>query len=49
MPKYVVRTNCEYSLEIEAASEEEALHQADKIDVEYWAQAWAPYEAELEE
>lgn len=44
---YVVRTNCEFSIEIEAKSAEEAVEKAEHIDFElHWSQAWAPMEAE---
>ncbi len=49
MQRFTVRTNCEYSIEIEAESEEEALAQAEKLDVDTWEQAWAPMEVEEEE
>lgn len=45
--KYEIRTNCEYVLELEAGSEDEALDQAGRIPVEEWFQAWAPMEMEL--
>ena len=41
-----VRTNCEYVLEVDAESEEEAIAKANKIDVTEWDQAWAPMEIE---
>ena len=44
--KYLVRTNCEYSLVVEARSAVEATQAAAKIPYETWEQAWAPYEAE---
>jgi hypothetical protein len=44
--RYQVRTNCEYVLEIEAGSAEEALAKAEKIDTAEWDQAWAEMEAE---
>jgi hypothetical protein len=44
---FVVRTNCEYSIEIEAESREQAVEKAEHIDFEqHWTQAWAPMEAE---
>jgi len=44
---FLVRTNCEYSIEIEAGSREEAVEKAGHIDYEkHWTQAWAPMEAE---
>lgn len=50
MPRYVVRTNCEYSIEIDAdISPDEALAQAAAIDLNLWTQAWAEFEVEEEE
>ena len=43
---FIVRTNCEYAIEIEAETEEDAMKEAEKIPVNEWGQAWAPYEAE---
>jgi hypothetical protein len=44
--RYQVRTHCEYVLEIEASSAEEALAKAEKIDTAEWDQSWAEMEAE---
>jgi len=45
--RFIVRTNCEYAIEIEAATAEEALEKAGDLDLdERWTQAWAPFEAE---
>jgi hypothetical protein len=44
--RYEVRTNCEYVIEIEVSSAEEALAKAEKIDTAEWDQAWAEMEAE---
>ncbi|MEW6048299.1 MAG: hypothetical protein AB1609_17790 [Bacillota bacterium] len=46
MPQYLVRTNCEHSIVIEAASADEAMEKAQAIDVDSWSQAWAVVEAE---
>ncbi len=46
MPEYEIRTNCEYVLFLEAASEEEALAIADKTPYGEWDQAWAEWTAE---
>jgi len=47
MSKFLVRTNCEYSIEVEAEDEEAAVLAAGKIPVETWPhQAWAVGEAE---
>lgn len=44
MNTYLVRTNCEYSLEVEARSKDEALALAGQKAVSSWGQAWAPME-----
>ena len=44
--KYLVRDNCEYSLEVEAESAEKAMELASKIPHSDWSQAWAPREVE---
>ena len=44
--RFEVRTNCEYVLQIEADSAEEALAKAEKIDLDEWDQALAEMEAE---
>jgi len=49
MPTWVVRLNCEYSLEVEADTADEAMAEAEKLDVAEWEQAWSPIEAEEEE
>jgi hypothetical protein len=49
MPKYVVRTNCEYSIAVivpEGATGDDAIEKANKTDVADWDQAWAEPEAE---
>lgn len=45
--RYLVRTNCEYSIEVDAASEKDALRKTEAIDFNEWAQAWSPLEAEI--
>ena len=47
--RFLIRTNCEYSLEVEARDADEAMSMADKIDVGEWNQAWASVEAEKNE
>ena len=42
----LVRKNCEYSLDVEADSDEEALAKANAIPLSEWNQAWAPDEVE---
>lgn len=46
MANWIVRTNCEYSIFIEAATAEEAMQEAEGIPVSEWDKAWASYEAE---
>ena len=48
MERFLVRTNCEYSIEIEAATPDEAMEKAQAIDVAEWGQAWAPIEVDEE-
>ena len=45
-PKFLVRTNCEYSIEVYAPTEEVAKDIAEQTPLSHWSQAWAPYEAE---
>ena len=47
MPKYLVRANCEYSMAVEADSEDEALEIACRTRLNEWDQAWSPDEVEL--
>lgn len=49
LKRFLVRANCEYSLEVEAGDADEAVSKADDIDVAEWSQAWAPIEVEAEE
>ncbi len=44
--RFEVRGNCEYVIEVEAETADEALAKANKIDMEDWSQAWAPNEVE---
>ena len=46
--RFLIRTNCEYSIEIKAADADKALKKADKIELAEWSQAWADTEAEEE-
>lgn len=51
MSRYLVRHNCEFTREIEADSEEEAIVLAGDprdVNAEGWTEAWAPAEAEAE-
>ena len=43
---FLVRTNCEYSIEVEAEDADKAVVEANKTDVKDWTQAWAEAEAE---
>jgi len=43
---YLVRSNCEYSIEVTAASSEEAKVKAHQTDFKDWQQAWSETEAE---
>lgn len=45
--KFEVRTNCEYCLQVEADSIEEALKKAELVTLDDWDHSWAPNEAEL--
>lgn len=49
MKTYTVRTNCEYSVQVVAEDEEQAIEQVRFIDLETWDKAWADFEAEEEE
>ena len=46
--RYMVRTNCEFSIVVEADDEDAAVLVADTIDTrdDRWTKAWAPLEAE---
>ena len=46
MRRFMVRTNCEFSLVVEAENEEGAFNKASEQDAFTWSQAWAPMEAE---
>lgn len=44
---YVVRQTCDYSIRVDAAeSEEDAIKQAEEIDLDDWAVVWSGVEAE---
>lgn len=47
--RFLVRKNCEYSLEVEADDEDEAFREAAKVPDSNWTQAWSVVEAEEEE
>ena len=42
--KYLVRMSCEYSVLVEANTEDEATDKADVIDISDWDTAWSGYE-----
>jgi len=45
--RFLIRTNCEFTVEVEAASAEEALRKASRLDYdEHWTQSWAPMEVD---
>jgi len=45
--RFLIRTNCEYTVEVEAASAEEALEKAADLDIgQRWTQSWAPFEVD---
>lgn len=46
MPKWEVRVNCEYVVEVEADTADQALDQALEKDLATWTQAWSPPEAQ---
>lgn len=47
LKRFLVRTSCEYSIEIEAANADEAMEKASHIDFDqHWTQAWAPFEVD---
>jgi hypothetical protein len=48
MPRFTVRTNCEFSLSVEADNADAALKQAQQVRYSAWNTAWAPIEAEEE-
>ncbi len=45
--RYLVRVNCEYSLEMQGDDPQMAMDKAQRIDVASWIQAWSPIEAEF--
>ncbi len=46
MPCFLVRTNCELSITVEAGTADEAMDRADKIPYDEWDKDWSPFEAE---
>lgn len=45
---YLVRQTVDYSIVIEAETEEEAIRKAEAIDLSDWTEEWSPYEADKE-
>jgi len=45
---FIVRQNCEYSIEVAADDEEEAISMANAQATEDWCQSWSSLEAEEE-
>lgn len=45
--RFLIRTSCEYAVEVEAESAEEALEKASRLVYdEHWTQSWAPFEVD---
>lgn len=49
MKRYLIRKNCEYSIEIDAEDEDAALSQADAAKSEDWIEAWSSLEVDSED
>ena len=48
MPSFTVRTNCEFSLSVEADNAGAAIERAQKTPYSDWDTAWAPIEVDQE-
>ncbi len=48
MPKFPIRQNCEYSIEVEAVDLDEAYKKAAATPKENWEQAWSSIEIDEE-
>ncbi len=49
LKRFLIRANCEFSIEVEAADAEEAIEKAGHIDFDqHWTHAWAPLEVDEE-
>jgi hypothetical protein len=48
MPCFIVRTNCEFSLSVDADNADAAIAQAQETPFSEWETAWAPIEADEE-
>ena len=46
VPRFEIRKNCEYIIEIDAENADDAMDQANKLDLDGWDQAWSGIEAE---
>lgn len=44
--RFLIRRNCEYSIEVDAETEEEAINEANSNPLDEWTQAWSPTEVE---
>lgn len=49
MPIFLVRRNCEYSIEIMASDADEAMNKAGKVPDDQWGQAWSDWETECDD
>lgn len=49
MKTYLVRRNCEFSVEVEAEDEDAAIAAATALPDEDWQQAWSEAEVEWDE
>lgn len=45
---FIVRTNCEFSLLVEADNAEDAIKKASDVPIDKWDKAWSDSEAEEE-
>lgn len=41
---YLARLNCEYTIEVEAETPEDAIKKAEQIETDDWGQAWSTIE-----
>lgn len=46
MPTFIIRANCEYSIEIKAETEDAAIEKAQDIDIQTWNMSWSVMEIE---
>ena len=45
--KWLIRTTCDYSLEVKADTQEEAEEKAANTDMSNWGHEWDEYETEM--